>query len=190
MPRRAARAAVLLGVFLLSASCQLQKDVPFVATPEDIVARMLDLGEVTPADVVYDLGSGDGRIVIAAARNYGARGVGIEIDPVLVALAREKARQQGVAHLVSIRQQDVLDADISQATVVTLYLNPTLNMMLRPKLWGQLRPGSRVVSHDFKIKGWAEDARQVVMGSHGKNVTLYLWRVSEADADRIVPEEE
>ena len=135
--------------------------------------------------MVYDLGAGDGRIVITAAKKYGARGVGIEIDPKLVALARENARRQGVDHLVEIRQEDVLDTNISAATVVTLYLNASLNLALKPKLWSQLKPGARVVSHYFPIMGWKPDETRVVRDPSGDSVNLYLWRITEEQSRQI-----
>lgn len=177
---RALPPAVALLLSFAAVSCRIPKDVPYVATPAPTVDAMLEFAEVSPEDVVYDLGAGDGRLVIAAAKQYGARGVGVEIDPDLVALARDNARRQGVDGFVEIKENDVLAVDISAATVVTLYLNESLNWRLKPKLWDQLRPGARVVSHYFPIRGWKPDATRVVSDPSGKPVNLYLWRITEA----------
>jgi SAM-dependent methyltransferase len=149
-----------------------QPDVLYVPTPPDVVDAMLALARVTRDDVVYDLGSGDGRIVIAAARRYGARGVGIELQPTLVAEARANAVTAGVDDRVTILEADVFATDLSRATVVTLYLLPSINERLRPKLLRELRPGARIVSHDFVIGDWTPDAVTRV-----RNRTVYLWRV-------------
>jgi len=170
---------------LFMTSCYRQKDVPYVVTPPRTIDAILALGEVSNEDVVYDLGSGDGRIVIAAARKYGARGVGIEIDPALVKIARDNTLKQGVDHLVEIKQEDVLATNISEATVVTLYLNSAINLMLKPKLWNQLKPGARVVSHYFPIKGWEPDATRIVQDPLDGAVNLYLWRITEEHARQI-----
>jgi protein-L-isoaspartate O-methyltransferase len=130
------------------------EQVPYVPTPIEVVDRMLEFGDVKKSDVVYDIGSGDGRIVIQAAKKYGAKSVGIEMDPRLADLARKTAKQEGVDHLVEIRQGDALKADVSAATVVTLYMLPSFNKMLRPILEQQLKPGTRVVVHDYPIDGW------------------------------------
>jgi SAM-dependent methyltransferase len=134
-------------------------DVPYVPTTMPVVDRMLELAEVTGDDVVYDLGSGDGRIVIRAAERFGARGVGIEIDSALVQEARQNAEEAGVADRVTFRQGDLFEADISEATVVTLYLLPTVNLRLRPKLFEELAPGTRIVSHDFDMDDWEHEER-------------------------------
>ena len=138
---------------------------------------MLELAEVKKGDVVYDLGSGDGRIVIRAAKKYGARGVGVEIDPDLVQRSRNNARDEGVGDLVEFREQDALTVDVSPATVVTLYMLPEFNAKLRPILWQQLRPGSRVISHDFSIEGWAPIKVERMRGDLFHDHTIYLWRV-------------
>lgn len=181
-----APAAALL-LCLAAVSCRIPKDVPYVATPAATVDAILEFAAVSQEDVVYDLGAGDGRLVIAAARQYGARGVGVEIDPELVALARDNARRQGVDGLVEIKEDDVLAVDISAATVVTLYLNDSLNWRLKPKLWNQLRPGARVVSHYFPIRGWKPDATRVVTDPAGGPVNLYRWHITEAHS-RQTPE--
>jgi len=155
-----------------------EKLAPFVPTPMAVVEKMLEIAEVKSGDVVYDLGSGDGRIVIAAARRYGVRAVGFEIDPELVRLSRENARRAGVSHLVEFRQEDILKADLSQATVVTLYLFPEANRLLRPILWRQLKPGARIVSNDFDMDDWQADKVEAVQDpAEGLFYTLYLWRM-------------
>lgn len=145
-------------------------DIHFVPTPNDVIDAMLKLGQVTSADLVYDLGSGDGAIVIRAAEKTGARGVGIEIDPKLVRSAGARARKRGVADKVRFIQGDLFKADISEATVVALYLSSSINRRLAPKLMKELKPGARVVSHRFDMYDWRPD-QQVKSG--GRNV--YLW---------------
>jgi precorrin-6B methylase 2 len=153
-----------------------QRLAPFVATPEDVVDRMLALAGTTKDDVVYDLGSGDGRIPIRAALKYGARGVGIEIDAKLVETSRANAKTAGVAHLVEFRQQDVLEADVTPATVVTLYILTSGNAKLRPLLTRQLRHGARIVSHAFSMGStWPADKTDHFTSADGDEVTLYLW---------------
>jgi len=147
-------------------------DVRFVATPSEVVDAMLTAARVTSADVVYDLGSGDGRIVITAAQRYGARGVGIEINPRLVADSNANARAAGVAHLVQFIQGDLFTADLSAATVVTLYLSPSLNERIKPRLLRDLLPGTRVVSHVYDMAGWTADQRVDVDGRW-----VFLWTV-------------
>jgi len=135
---------------------------PFITTPPEVVARMLLLARTGPEDFVIDLGSGDGRIVIHAAKAHGARGLGVELDPALVALARERALSAGVAQQVAFEARDALRTDLSKASVVTIYLLPALLDQLRPRLLAQLRPGSRVVSHAFGMTGWAPDRSERV----------------------------
>ena len=149
-------------------------DVPFVPTPDEVVAGMLALAGVRAGDVVYDLGCGDGRIVIAAARRRGVRAVGIDIDPRRIAEAEAGARRAGVADRTRFVRQDLFDADLREATVVTLYLLPSLNVRLRPKLLAELAPGTRVVSHGFDMGDW-KPARVERAGSS----TIYLWIVPE-----------
>lgn len=171
---RLASSAVLLTLFAAQDPRTL---APFYTTPPDVVDRMLALAEVTRDDVVYDLGSGDGRILIAAARIHGARGVGLDIDPRRIEEARANARAAGVAHLVEFRQQDVMTADVSEATVVTLYLLSSANALLRPLLTRQLRPGTRIVSHAFSMgPEWPADRVERFTNDQGDEVTLYLWR--------------
>lgn len=148
-----------------------QPDVAFVVTPDPIVDSMLELAEVQASDTVYDLGCGDGRIVIAAAKKHGAKAVGIELDPKLVELARTNAKTSEVEHLVTIRQGDIFEEDFSDATVVMMYLLPELNVQLMPKL-KQLREGSRIVSHNFPMKGARPEQVKSMIGRK-----LYLWRV-------------
>jgi SAM-dependent methyltransferase len=148
-----------------------QPDVNFITTPDPIVDRMLDLAAIRPDDVVYDLGCGDGKILVAAAKKHGVKAVGIEIDPKVVELAKENVKSNGVEHLVSIRQGDIFEEDFSDATVVMMYLLPELNVKLMPKL-RQLRDGTRIVSHNFDMKGAKPDKVEMVFGKK-----LYLWRV-------------
>jgi len=150
---------------------------PFVATPPDVVDRMLTLAKVGPGDVVYDLGCGDGRIVIAAAKRFGARGVGVDLDPLRIQEAQANAKIAGVEHLVSFRVQDALDTDVSDATVVTLYLVSALNVKLRPGLMAQLRQGSRIVSHNFAMGDWQPDTVDVFNSADGLSRTVYLWTI-------------
>jgi cyclopropane fatty-acyl-phospholipid synthase-like methyltransferase len=148
---------------------------PFVATPPDVVERMLTLARVGPRDVVYDLGSGDGRIVIAAAQKFGAHGVGVDIDPARIAEAEDNARKAGVERLVTFKLQDALKTDVSDATVVTLYMLSAINVKLRPILTGQLRPGARIVSHSFAMGNWEPEHVETFRDAAGTLRTLYLW---------------
>jgi protein-L-isoaspartate O-methyltransferase len=152
---------------------------PFDPAPQEIVERMLSLAGVKKDDVVYDLGSGDGRIVIAAAKKYGVRAVGFEIDPGLVKLARENARRAGVNKLVEIRQQDFLTADLSPASVVTLYLSYDGNLAVRPQLMRQLKPDTRVVSYTFDMGEWQPKVAETFRDSEGNSHQLYLWQVGQ-----------
>lgn len=147
-------------------------DVIFVPTPNDVVDKMLEMAKVTPKDVVYDLGCGDGRIVITAAQRYGARGVGIDIDPDRIKEANANVKAGGVSDKVRIVQGDLFEANISEATVVTLYLLTRLNAKLKPKLFTDLKPGTRVVSHAFEMPDWKPEASASVSGS-----SVYLWRI-------------
>jgi SAM-dependent methyltransferase len=148
---------------------------PYAATPQEVVDRMLHLADVKSTDVVYDLGSGDGRLVITAAKRYGAHGVGIDIDPALIAQSRANARKEGVDGLVEFRQQDALTVDVSPASVVTLYLLSGANLKLRPTLQKQLKPGSRVVSHQFGMGDWVPTRTETVTDQRGTSRLLYLW---------------
>ena len=149
---------------------------PFVPTPYEVVNRMLTLAEVTSDDVVYDLGSGDGRIVIEAAQRFGARGVGIDIDPQRIAEANANAERAGVQHLVQFIEQDALTVDVSEATVVTLYLLSSSNMKLRPLLTKALPVGARIVSHAFSMGDWEPDVLDKFEDDLGNTRSLYLWR--------------
>ncbi|ACK71809.1 Histone methylation DOT1 family protein [Gloeothece citriformis PCC 7424] len=153
----------------------IPKDAPYVSSSNVVVEEMLRLANVTSSDVVYDLGSGDGRIVISAAQKYGARGVGIEIEPKLIQQAQENARKAGVNHLVEFRQQNFFESDISDATVVTLFLVPRTNLKLRPKLLKELKPGTRVLSHGFDMGNWKPE--QVIQVTGGSKI--YYWVVPE-----------
>jgi SAM-dependent methyltransferase len=155
-----------------------QSLAPYVPTPPDVVDRMLALAQVTKNDVVYDLGCGDGRIPIAAASKYGARGVGLDIDPRRIEESRANAKIAGVQDLVDFRVEDVLKADVSPATVVTLYLLSSSNAKLRPMLQQQLRPGARIVSHAFSMGSeWPADTIDQFTTVRGDEITLYLWRI-------------
>ena len=168
---------------LVSREQRTQQDdpslAPFIVTPPDVVNEMLKLAEVRKQDLVYDLGSGDGRIVIAAARLYGARGVGFELDPDLVRRAPDNARRAGVDSLVEFHVQDVLTVDLASATVVTVYLSRDANLKLRPGLLSQLRPGSRVVSHTFDMGDWQPARILDYRDESGIPHILYLWRIPE-----------
>jgi SAM-dependent methyltransferase len=148
-------------------------DVIYVPTNEEVVRGMLKLAGVTKDDIVYDLGCGDGRIPITAARDFGARGVGIDIDPQRIAEANANVKQAGVGNRVQIRQQDLFTADIKEATVVTLYLLQSLNMKLRPKLLADLKPGTRIVSHAFDMGDeWKPEKTEEIGGTR-----IYFWTV-------------
>ena len=150
-------------------------EVPFVRSTPAVIDRMLEMAEVKPGDLLYDIGSGDGAIVILAAQKYGVRGVGIAIDQDLVAKARDNAFREKVDKLVEFRAQDAFTVDVSPATVVTLYMLPDFNAKLRPILERQLKPGTRVVSHDFEIPGWVPDKVESVKGDfiHDHKVLLF-----------------
>ena len=149
---------------------------PYVPTPQDVVERMLALAGVTKNDVVYDLGCGDGRIPIAAARMYGARGVGVDIDPERIAEANANAKAAGVEHLVTFRLQDAMKTDVSPATVVTTYLLTASNLKLRPLLTAQLKPGSRIVAHSFGFGDWTPEKADSFTDAEGRARMLYLYR--------------
>jgi ribosomal protein L11 methylase PrmA len=166
-----------LAALALALASQVPR-APYVATPDDVVDRMLALAGVTARDVVYDLGCGDGRIVIAAARKFGARGVGVDIDPVRVAEAQRNAVAAGVERLVTFRVEDVLATDVSGASVVTLYLLAAQNVALKPALMRQLHPGARVVSHNFAMGDWAPEVVDTFTSADRQTRTLYLWRVN------------
>jgi len=155
---------------------------PFITTPGDVVERMLQLAQAGPGDLVLDLGSGDGRIVIAAAQKFGARGLGIELDARLVEASRENARRAKVADRVAFQEGDVLVSDISKASVVTVYLLPALMGQLQTRFVGELKPGTRIVSHSFGMAGWKPDRTETMRiaqrhPGQGDESTLYLWIV-------------
>lgn len=147
-------------------------NTPYVQTPTEVVDEMIKIARVSKSDVVYDLGCGDGRIVIAAAKDRGARGVGIDLSPDRVREAREAAAKAGVSNRTEFREQDLFDADLSSASVVMIYLLPEVNLRLRPKLWSELKPGTRVVSHTFHMGDWKPDG---VVESHGTKI--YYWEI-------------
>jgi SAM-dependent methyltransferase len=155
---------------------------PYVPTPHEVVNRMLELAEIKPGDVLYDLGSGDGRIVVAAAKKFGIRAVGFEIDPGLVKDSRQIIKQAGLEELVEIREQDIRTVDFSPASIVTLYLYPAANLRLRPVLLRDLKPGSRVISHDFGMGSWKPDRVARLQDTAGFSRTIYRWRIADPAA--------
>jgi SAM-dependent methyltransferase len=169
---------VLTGLLICAANGQnpspeqIPINSPYVTSPPQIVDAMLEAANVTSSDTVYDLGCGDGRIVISAAKKYGAHGVGIDINPARIEEARAHARSAGVTDRVSFEVNDLFDTDIRKATVVALYLLPEANVRLRPRLLRELRPGTRVVSHGFNMGDWKPDKEKVVDGDH-----VYLWTI-------------
>jgi hypothetical protein len=153
-----------------------EPDVIFVPTPPETVDEMLRQAHLKKGDVLYDLGSGDGRIPLAAAKQYGVRAVGIDIDPKLVAESNETAKREGLDRLVTFRNEDIFAADFRDATVVTLYLSDTINVMLRPKLLRELRPGTRIISHDFRMGDWPPE-KSVRVPWKNLYRTVYVWTV-------------
>jgi len=151
-------------------------DVIFVPTPDPVVEEMLRMAEIQMDDLIYDLGCGDGRIVIRAARKLGVRGIGIDIDPQRIKESMQNAKKAGVEHLVKFLEQDLFQTDISEATVVTLYLLPMLNLRLRPRLLTELMPGTRVISHDFGMNEWLPDQKNVVVVGE-RHHWVYRWTV-------------
>lgn len=149
-------------------------DVIFVPTPQEVVEEMLKIAKVGKGDVLYDLGSGDGRIAITAAKKFGIRATGIDIDPERIREATENAKKAGVSNLVKFRQEDLFKADFRDATVITLYLLPDLNVKLRPRLWAELKPGTRIVSHQFDMGTWQPEKKVELNGR-----TVYFWTVPE-----------
>ena len=152
-------------------------DVPYVPTPQGVVDRMLAMGKVGKNDVLYDLGCGDGRIVVTAAKVHGARGTGIDLNPVRIAEAKENAKKAGVLDRTTFKVGDLFEADVSQATVVTLYLLPTINVKRRPRLWQQLKVGSPIVSHAFDMgPEWPPEKKDEFEGR-----TIYQWTITQAN---------
>ena len=147
-------------------------DVIYVPTPQDVVDEMLSLAKVGKGDVLYDLGSGDGRIPVTAAKRFGIRAVGIDIDPQRIQEANENAKKNGVTHLVQFRQENLFTTNFSEATVVTLYLLPDLNVKLRPRLLAELKPGTRIVSHQFDMAEWKPEKKVELNGR-----TIYFWTI-------------
>jgi precorrin-6B methylase 2 len=166
-----------------SVAADFPEEIPFVPTPIEVVDKMLELAAVKKGDVLYDLGSGDGRIVIRAAKKYGVRAVGIEMDQILLQKARQDAKSAGVSDLVEFRAQDALQTDLSRATVVTLYMLPWFNEKMKPNFKKYLRPGARIVAHDFGIEGWPPDKTEKLSnpekkaGGYVHYHMLYLWRI-------------
>ena len=166
---------------LFFATLALASDVPYVPTPQAVVDTMLEVGKVRPGDYLIDLGSGDGRIVVTAARKHGARGFGVDLNPERIREAEANAREAGVTDRVAFYQRNLFETDLSQATVITMYLLPRVNMKLRPKLL-ELAPGTRIVSHDFDMEDWKPDRHVVVdasekYGEAGGQSDVYLWVV-------------
>ena len=159
-------------------------DVAFVPTPPAVIEAMLKVASVTSKDVVYDLGCGDGRIVVMAAKTHGARCVGIDIDPNRIKEAEARAQEAGVSDLVSFREGDLFEVEISEASVVTLYLLPALNMKLRPKLWKELAVGTRIVSHAFSMGDWQAEEELTVDGRK-----VYFWTITEETKSRLAKEQ-
>jgi precorrin-6B methylase 2 len=151
-------------------------DVIFVPTPQEVVDKMLELAQVKKGDVLYDLGCGDGRIVVTAAKKYGVKAIGFDVDPERIRESRENVRKNNVENLVTIKQQDIFTTDLSPASVVTLYLLPSLNVKLMPQL-AKLKPGSRIVSHAFDMRGAKPKKVEMVPTSYGGEKTVYLWIV-------------
>ncbi len=182
IPLRAIRISIILLLFgsLIHSSFAQQvpfaEVVPFVTTPMEVVEAMLDMAEVRSDDVLYDLGSGDGRIPIAAAQKFGIRAVGIEIDPDLVELALRQAQEGRVADKVYFLQGDIFEMDFSEASVLTLYLFPDINLQLYPKLM-DLAPGTRIVSHKYPIEGWEPEKTRTIEDSEGNEHKVYKWTV-------------
>jgi cyclopropane fatty-acyl-phospholipid synthase-like methyltransferase len=173
----------LLAFGLIDATAEFQEEIPFVPTPVEVVDKMLEMAKVQKNDVLYDLGSGDGRVVIRAAKKYGAHGVGIEMDQTLLDKARNSAEAEGVSHLVDFRAEDALTTDLSPATVVTLYMLPWFNEAMKPNFLKFLKPGSRIVAHDFGIEGWKPDKTEKLSepekkaGGYVHYHTIFLWNV-------------
>ena len=175
-------AAAIVAVTGAAQTAQPKKplDVPYVPTTEEAVDAMLKLAEVKKTDVVYDLGCGDGRIVIAAAKNYGARGVGIDIDPQRIAEANANAKRAGVEKLVRFEENDLFQANFKEATVVTLFLLSSVNLKLKPKLVAELKPGTRIVSNTFDMGDWKPEKEYIVPNSDDDSFLshrLYLWTI-------------
>lgn len=171
----AAMACSIAGPLAAAARPERPLDVPYVPTPQDVVRRMLEMAGVRKGDLLYDLGCGDGRLVVTAAKRYGARGVGVDLDPQRIAEARANSRRAGVQERTRFAVADLFQTDLSDATVVTLYLLNSINLQLRPQLWRQLKVGSRVVSHVFDMGDeWPPDKTETVGMSN-----IYLWTITD-----------
>ncbi len=184
---RPALCLVAVAALALGSCVDNTQDIHYVPTPPAVVDEMLRLAQIEEGDVLYDLGSGDGRIVIAAARDYGIRAVGIEIDDSLLEQARENALEAGVSDLVEFRKQDLFETDLTEVDVLAIYLGSTLNLRLRPHILNQMEPGSRVVSHAFAMGGWIPDVETVV-----ENRKVFKWTVPEQFIDgfpSVLPED-
>ena len=186
MRRNVCRLVMVCGLVLVTRQTSWAQDsIPYVPSPMYVVHKMIEVAEIKKGDILYDMGSGDGRIVIEAAKKFGIHGVGIDLNPELVAKAKENALNEGVSHLVEFRAQDGLTVDISEATVVTLYMFKWFNNALRPKLQ-KLKPGSRVVAHDFDIDEWKPTRVEYIgppsdgSSDYVDSRTLYIWKVGEA----------
>ena len=177
MPLSALTRNLIAGAMLVPAGLLAGQDgspdVPYVPTPQHVVNEMLKLADIKKGDILFDLGSGDGRIVITAAQTFGVKGTGIDIDPERIREADENAKKANVTNLVAFKQANLFDTDLRSANVVTLYLLPSINLKLRPKLWKELKPGTRVVSHSFDMGDWKPD--KTVEVEHRK---LYLWTIT------------
>lgn len=179
----AALSAMIILAIAAPTGADYPEEIPFVPTPTDVVDKMLELAAVKKGDLVYDLGSGDGRIVIRAAQKFGARAVGIEMDRLLLEKARKDAKAAGVSHLVQFRAEDAMKVDLSKATVVTLYMLPWFNEAMKPSFKKYLKPGARIVAHDFGIEGWPPDKTvklpdpETKAGGLIHYHTLYLWKI-------------
>ena len=179
-------ALALPALFGQAAKPRREPDVPYVPTTEKAVQEMLKLADVRKTDIVYDLGCGDGRIVIAAAKTYGAHGVGIDINPVRIQEARDNAKKAGVEHLVRFEENDLFEADFHEATVVTLFLLPNINLKLKPRLLEQLKPGTRVVSNTFDMGDWKAEKEKALDNSDEEDTYLshkfFLWTIPQRAA--------
>jgi len=174
MPMRLLLALAMLaaGAAAFAQGTTRAPDVIFVPTPQEVVDKMLELAKVGKGDVLYDLGSGDGRIAVTAAKRFGIRATGIDIDPERIWEAEVNAKKEGVENLVRFRREDLFTADFRDATVVTLYLLPDLNVRVRPRLWAELKPGTRIVSHQFPMGDWKPEKTVELNGR-----TVYFWTV-------------
>jgi hypothetical protein len=181
--RIAARWALPVSMLAIAAvagaqTAEIRSLAPYVPSPHKVVERMLEIAAVKPADTVYDLGSGDGRILVTAAQQFGARAVGIELDPELAQKSEARLEELSLSNRAKVIQANLLDVDLSPASVVTLYLLTSANTMLKPNLEKSLKPGSRVVSHDFQIDGWTPVKTERVRGD-GRTHTIYLYEIGK-----------